>query len=169
MPDAHPGGRGRRFLSLLAITGLAVGAMSLLQPHLRTTSGRGHHATPPSAQSLAEGVETTDISPKAVVMILGSLMLTTILVIIIVLVMGWRFHVNSRIADRALTPEQTAQEIPLAPRLQMNPFGDISALRDHEDHMLNSYEWLDAGHTLARIPIGRARAVVVGRSLDASP
>lgn len=46
--------------------------------------------------------------------------------------------------------------IPPQPRLQPDPAADITAERSLQQSRLESYEWLDPAHTVARIPIERA-------------
>lgn len=160
-------GMGRMF-GLLAITSAAVGLLSIVRPP-GTVSARGHHRTPPSAKSLAEGYEVTDISARDVAMILASMAAVTALVIGIVLLMSWRFHVNRNATNATLTLQQTARTIPPAPHLQRNPFDELNRVHTRESRMLNTYGWIDADHTIARIPIQRAMTLSVGKSLDAAP
>jgi hypothetical protein len=46
---------------------------------------------------------------------------------------------------------------------------DIAAERRREADLLNSYAWIDAAHTRARIPIDRAMALMIGQPLDPPP
>jgi hypothetical protein len=59
--------------------------------------------------------------------------------------------------------------IPPQPRLQANPAADIAAERTLQRARLDGYAWLDDTHTVARIPIGRAMALLAdGRAAPAS-
>ena len=171
MPGANTRTQGRRifpFWRLLAVTGLMVGVASLFRSP-REISGRGQPSVPPSAKSLGEGFEAEDISARQVAIILGILAATTAAVIGIVLIMGWRFEVSRNASNAVLTPEQTARVTPPSPHLQNNPFDDLARVQSRESRMLNTYGWINADHTRARIPIARAREISVGKSLDAGP
>ncbi|HEX2944115.1 MAG TPA: hypothetical protein VHO91_23875 [Rhodopila sp.] len=172
-----PGARSRlprkrsvfaRLFGLLVISGAAAGLLSIIRPP-GTVSGRGHHGTPPSAKSLAEGYEVTDISARDVSMILAGMAAVVALVIGIVFLMGSRFHASNDAANATLTQQETARTVPPAPQLQRHPFDDLNRVHTRESRMLNSYGWLDANHTIARIPIKRALELSVGKSLDAAP
>lgn len=69
----------------------------------------------------------------------------------------------------ALTAEQTAVIPPPAPNLQTDALADIARLTKGQDKLLDTYAWIDADHTRARIPIDRAMALTVGRKLDSAP
>lgn len=60
--------------------------------------------------------------------------------------------------------------IPPQPRLQSDPAADIAAERALQNARLQGYAWLDDRHTVARIPIGRAMAMLAtGPAAPASP
>ena len=56
--------------------------------------------------------------------------------------------------------EQSARPIPPQPRLQPDPAVDIAAERALQRSRLDGYMWMDPEHTVARIPITRAMALV---------
>jgi len=56
---------------------------------------------------------------------------------------------------------------PPEPRLQTNPRGDLRALRDQEDELLNGYSWADKSAGVVRIPIERAMQLTLERGLPA--
>ena len=51
---------------------------------------------------------------------------------------------------------------PPGPRLQSDPEGELKALRDKEDAILESYAWIDEAGGLAQVPIERAITLMVG-------
>ncbi|UGB38180.1 hypothetical protein [Frateuria soli] len=55
---------------------------------------------------------------------------------------------------------QPARPIPPQPRLQPDPSADIAAERALQRSRLEGYQWVDPAHTVARIPITRAMALV---------
>ena len=59
--------------------------------------------------------------------------------------------------------------IPPPPRLQADPAADIAAERALQRARLDRYAWLDGAHTVARIPIERAMALLAsGQAAPAS-
>ncbi len=60
---------------------------------------------------------------------------------------------------------------PAAPRIQADPVHDMNLFRASEERILNSYTWTDDGHTAVRIPIERAKQMLLERGLPvtASP
>ncbi|MGN2248616.1 hypothetical protein ACFWZ1_00910 [Frateuria sp. GZRe14] len=56
--------------------------------------------------------------------------------------------------------EPPTQPIPPQPRLQPDPAADIAAERALQRSRLDGYMWADKAHTVARIPITRAMAMV---------
>ena len=53
-------------------------------------------------------------------------------------------------------PVFQTKHLPPAPRLQIDEAADLKALRDREDALLSSYQWLDKTNGVVRIPIDRA-------------
>jgi hypothetical protein len=54
---------------------------------------------------------------------------------------------------------------PPAPRLQINPAGDLATLRQAETTQLTNYGWVDRANGRVRIPIDRALALTAERGL----
>lgn len=159
-------GKGWR---ILTIGGLLIGVAALFAKNEERISALGRPTAPPSAESLKEGYEVKDINVRRTVYILAGMGATTALVIGIVFVMIWRFNVNRRAAWAHLTPQQTATLVPPAPHVPRDPFAQLARVRAREERQLHSYGWVSADHSLAHIPIGRAMALVVGKSLDVTP
>jgi hypothetical protein len=63
---------------------------------------------------------------------------------------------------------QPARPIPPQPRLQADPGADLAAERALQRARLDGYLWLDEGHTVARIPITRAMALLAARPAPAA-
>lgn len=53
-----------------------------------------------------------------------------------------------------------------APRLQINPAADLSALRRGEDALLAHYGWVDQPSGIVRLPIERAITLTAERGLS---
>jgi uncharacterized protein HemX len=143
--------------------------MYMVQMSEPTETAHGNPKTPPSGEALAVGFEPRDINARGAAMVLATIAVVTAVVIGIVFIMVWRFDIARRQSSLALTPQQTEQSVPPEPHLQVDPFVDLLRQRDRENRLLNSYGWTNADHSLARIPLARAMALSVGKSLDASP
>lgn len=158
---------------ILAMVGLAIGIGALVRAQGEPSGGHmtatGTPGTPPSAEALAHGWEPKDISAHGVTIVLGIIAATTALVIGIVFLMVWRFDVHREAVLSRLTAEETAQIMPPAPHLQQDPFADLAREKSREARLLTEYGWINSAHTLAHIPIDRAMALSIGKSLDAPP
>lgn len=132
-------------------------------------SGHGRPATPASPQARDEGHETEDMSGGLMGKL--ALMLGTVACVVVFAMVGLRFWVLSdyRSDQPALTALQVAPTVPPGPHLQADPVKDIAQLHAEEDALLQNYAWVDKSRTRARIPINRAMALVVGRSLEGAP
>jgi hypothetical protein len=169
MSDASVTRRRRRIWRLVVAAGLIIGIGSMIRTAPPRPQALGEPGTPASAKSLASGFEITDIGSRSVSFILAIMAATTAVVIGIVFAMVWRFDVHRNEVVSVLTSEQTAQITPPAPQLQQDPFADLARNQSREARLLRSYGWITADHSLARIPIDRAMALSVGKSLDAPP
>lgn len=129
--------------------------------------GRGAHATPPSVAARGAGHEMEDMSGPVMARLLLGLGVTVAVVVALMV-----FYVRSLSPAQngpALTAQQTAPIQPPPPNLQATPLEDIDTVRHREEMLLDNYAWIDPGHTRARIPLSRAKTLIVGHSLDAAP
>lgn len=131
-------------------------------------TGRGEPATPPSGQAVEKGFETEDMSAATMGMLTVGLGVAIAVAIWLMVIMLQGFRADRREAP-PLTAQQTAPLEPPLPHLQNNPPGDIAALRQRENVLLNHYGWVDATHQRARIPIGVAMSRTIGQTLDSAP
>ena len=160
--------------SLLLVSGVSLfNEMTRGRTRRRTergTSGkvaRGARGTPPSVAARGAGHEMADMSGPLMARLLLGLGLTVAVVITLMV-----FYVRSlspAANGPALTAQQTAAIQPPAPNLQATPLEDINDLRHRDEALLDNYAWADPDHTRARIPLSRAMALVVGRSLETAP
>jgi hypothetical protein len=131
--------------------------------------GRGQPATPPSYRARQAGHETRDLGGRTLTLLVAGLGATVACVIgLMVVLMGFFVHARNAAAPH-YTAQQTAVIVPPAPNLQAAPLADIAQLHEREEKLLEHYAWIDSNHTRARVPIERAMALIVGRSLDAAP
>jgi hypothetical protein len=131
-------------------------------------TGRGLPGTPPSARSLRLKYEAVDMSARDMTLVLLGLAIFVAVFGGGAIGMAAIFHTwNAR--QPAYTPQQTARIVPPGPHLQVHPHAELREERAREVQLLHAYAWLDDKHTTARIPIARAMALTVGKSLDAGP
>ncbi len=167
-----------RTIPLLATAAALVGGVALLgkrRPSAGTsgpsafTSGRGQPTIPANPAATSLGYETEDISAKLAARILAAFAGVAIVSIALLFLMIHLFR-SADTADRpALTPQQSAEVVPPGPRLQSAPYHDLHTEQGAEEGRIQAYSWVGQDHKLARIPIDRAMALVVGRSLEPSP
>jgi hypothetical protein len=156
-----------RRLAILAGVAAVAGAVMHASP--LAGSARGKPSAEPGPQATEAGYEPRDISVPGAMAALGVMGITTAVVIAVVFAMVWHFDATRHRIWSRLTPEQTARVVPPPPHLQIAPFDDLAKLRAQQDNLLHSYAWTSADHSTARIPIERAMALAVGKSLDAPP
>jgi hypothetical protein len=65
------------------------------------------------------------------------------------------------------TPFENVRETPPAnrPPLQTEPAEDLGVFREKQQHVLETYGWVDAKAGIARIPIARAMAILLQKGL----
>lgn len=175
--------RSRKLWPLLARAAVVVGGVSLLLRRVQPSptpsaldeagqageAGRANGAAPPSAKSRGQGHETEDMSGGLMAGL--ALFLGTVVCVVVFGMIEVRTWIRSSyVSDQpALTALQTAPITPPGPHLQADPVKDIYQLRAKEDSLLHGYAWVDPARTRARIPIDRALALTVGRSLEHAP
>lgn len=118
---------------------------------------------PEDARKYEVGYETSDLSPKYIVVVLGSLsvlMFIGVLVAAAVFLIWWR---TSTSIDTSVAPQPDA--LPPGPRLQARPWEELAAFQREEELLLNSYDWMDKESGRIRIPIDRAIALLAERGL----
>lgn len=59
-------------------------------------------------------------------------------------------------------PSARVQQKPPGPQLQADPERELDEMRLEEERQLSSYEWIDQGGGIARVPISRAIELAAG-------
>ena len=68
--------------------------------------------------------------------------------------------------DRPASPPPAIESLlPAEPRIQSAPGDDMRAMRQEEDRLVNSYQWVDQRTGIARIPVSRAMRLLVERGM----
>jgi hypothetical protein len=112
------------------------------------------------------GHEVRDVNVRNTALVMAGLALTVLAVIGTMIWLMGSFAASQRRSLPTLTPQQTARLAPPPPNLQANPYADIDRERAAAAAHLAGYGYRDAARTRARIPIGRAMDLAVGRSLE---
>jgi hypothetical protein len=113
-------------------------------------------------------VQQDNVNVRAIVAFAGALLVVAIAIHVGVGLLYSYFNRETANTAREY-PLAAAEEtrMPPEPRLQTNPRGDLRALRDQEDELLNGYSWADKSAGVVRIPIERAMQLTLERGLPA--
>lgn len=132
-------------------------------------SGRGNASVPASSQARKAGHETEDMSARTMTkLVLGLGLVATLMVFGMIGLRSLFISLHQR-GEPPLTTEQTTVINPPAPNLQTAPLTQLSAMAAVSNKLLDTYAWVDASHTQARIPIDRAMQLIIGHPLDTAP
>lgn len=101
------------------------------------------------------GHETTDASAFYVGLFALGLAIMVSLALLFLVWLFWRFESSAERAD-PVQSSLTANQLPPAPRLQVQPGADLAKLRREEDERLGSYKWIDQQQGIVQLPIDRA-------------
>lgn len=71
------------------------------------------------------------------------------------------FNTRQIQADPQLSRLAEKDQLPPEPRLQVTPIQDMSEILSIEEHVLNSYAWVDKNQGTVRIPIEQAMKILV--------
>jgi hypothetical protein len=112
------------------------------------------------------GHETRDVNVRNTALVMAGLALAAVTVVGTMIWMMSTFAASQRQSLPPLTPPQTARLAPPPPNLQADPYADLDRERMATGAHLAGYGYRDGSRSRARIPIGRAMDLSVGRSLD---
>lgn len=106
------------------------------------------------------GHEESEVSVRLIVASLGFLAVGTFLVFVLVVGIFRYFY------DTNKTAEALRQGvIPPEPRIEVAPYEQLQRLKVQEDHILNSYAWVDQKSGTVRVPIDRAIDLLAAKGL----
>ena len=107
------------------------------------------------------GHEQREVSVRFIVASLITLLIGTFLVCLLVVGIFQYFH-NTYLPP---TATQVPPQLPPQPRVEEKPYLQLQNLRTLEDHVLNSYAWVDQNQGTVRVPIDRAIDIVAQKGL----
>lgn len=77
-----------------------------------------------------------------------------------------RFMISHPAAEAPLSPVAIPQKLPAdLPKLEVQPYEQITTMHAREDKLLNQYGWVDEKAGVVRIPVDRAMDLVLERGL----
>lgn len=97
------------------------------------------------------GHEQREVSVRLIVVSLAGLAVVTFFVFLLVVGIFRYFYDSDQTGAARREPV-----IPPEPRIEVAPYEQLQGVRAHEDHILNSYAWVNKNDGTVRIPIGRA-------------
>ncbi len=108
------------------------------------------------------GHEQSEVSVRLIVVSLAFLAVAT--AIVFVLVVGiFRYFYASYSTEEATRLSQPV--VPPEPRIEVAPYEQLQQLRIKEDHILNSYAYVDKATGVVRVPIDRAIDMLAAKGL----
>jgi hypothetical protein len=110
--------------------------------------------------------ETTDINIWAVGKF--GILLAVVVLVSLGLLFGLMKYFQSQEATAMAREIKPAEAFP-EPRLQTTPVPDLQKFRAAEDHVLDSYGWVDQSKGVVRIPIDRAIDIMAQKGLPSRP
>ena len=75
----------------------------------------------------------------------------------------FRFLATHQPSEQPVTEVTAPVQLPPSPRLQVTPSTDLHILREGEEKILTTYDWVDAKQGVVRIPIDRAMDLMIER------
>jgi hypothetical protein len=120
--------------------------------------------TKPGPDSSQEGYERSDANPR------GLLHWGAYLIVVLVVVffsMAWLFGFYGKVQSlgKPASPFENARVLPPAPRLQVEPRGELHSYCEQQDNLLTTYGWADEHNGVVRIPVDRAMELTLQQGL----
>jgi hypothetical protein len=117
------------------------------------------HSAAPSPNGT--GHELREVSVRFIVVSLFALLIGTFFACLLVIGIFQYFH-SQYIPPQA---SQTPPALPPEPRVEDKPYLQLQNLRTLEDHVLDSYAWIDQSQGTVRIPVNRAIDMIMQKGL----
>ena len=99
------------------------------------------------------GHEQSEVSVRVIVVSLAVLLIGALMVCFLVVGIFQYFHHENQV-DQIV--KNTQQQIPPEPRVEEHPWEQLVTVRAREDHVLNTYAWVDQQNGVVRVPINQA-------------
>jgi hypothetical protein len=123
----------------------------------------------PEASSLERGHEPLQTHVKGVLGVAGAILVLLVLFLAaLVLLLNW-FGQRERQQDRPPSPLAGERQGPPSPRLQTAPIHDMEDYRRRQQHLLNTYGWVDRKQGVAREPVKQTLTRAARQGLPRPP
>jgi hypothetical protein len=108
------------------------------------------------------GHEPSDVDVRTIVVSLIGLLVAAMFAALIALGIFRYFHTTGKVDEaNAANPQVLAPE----PRVEEKPYEQLITVRAKEEHILNSYAWVDQKEGIVRIPVSQAIDMLVQKGL----
>lgn len=120
---------------------------------------------PPSEESIRAGHEVRDVNIRVLLWLGAAVagMIVAVLLVLVWLVGGLEAMAKS--ADPELSPLAENAPLAAAPRLQDTPVRDYQEFRRQQEKALATYGWIDRKEGTVRLPIERAKELILKEGL----
>ncbi len=108
------------------------------------------------------GHEQSEVSVRLIVVSLGFLAIATFVIFLMVIGI-FRYFYASYSTEEATKRSQPV--VPPQPRIEVAPYEQLQQLRVKEDHILNTYAYVDKQSGVVRVPIDRAIDMLATKGL----
>jgi hypothetical protein len=110
--------------------------------------------------------EHSDVNVRAILWFCVGLVVVAVVIHVAIWGLFELFETRTAAADPAPAPlAAPAGQLPPSPRLQTRPVNDLKAMRVDEDTLLNADGPVDGQEGVGRMPIERAKRLIVERGL----
>jgi hypothetical protein len=132
----------------------------------KSSHGHGHDAGPASPESVATGHELSDARVRPLVFSVVGIFI--LLFVSFGLIFGMLALVGNSVADAShqLDPTAIQAQLPTGPLLEQNPDQATDAIIAEQNAQLTSYGWVNERAGTARIPIDRAKELLLQQGVD---
>jgi hypothetical protein len=110
--------------------------------------------------------EHSDVNVRAILWFCAGLVAVAVVIHVAIWGLFELFETRTAAADPAPAPlAAPAGQLPPSPRLQTRPVNDLKSMRVDEDTLLNAEGPVDGQEGVSRIPIERAKRLIVEKGL----
>jgi len=111
----------------------------------------------------SSGHEQSEVDVRTIVISLAALLVGAMLVALLTIGIFRYFHTVNRVDE---TLKENPQQIPPEPRVEERPYEQLISVRAREEHILNSYAWVDQKEGTVRVPISSAIDMLAAKGLQ---
>ena len=122
--------------------------------------------TDPGKNKNRPGYETRDANPRTLAYSGITLAVTVVLMLLISRWVFFDFQTQQPLGPAA-TPFEVGRQLPPEPRIQSAPAQDLQSYLQQQKDTLRGYGWVDPQNGVVRIPIDRAKQLLLERGLPA--